>query len=269
MICVILLEEKKRKMDMDKKEFATPKICGSISGRTAKAVERQFAHAEKTGIDMIEWRLDSMAFTYEDYMNEKSTIRECIKIFEESPKPIILTLRSSVEGGLFNGCTKEYFHILKEMGGSLGFSMVDIEYARWMDWENGPGGILPCSNSARIVSHHDFKKTPVKKEIVDLLERMAKLDARFVKGAFMAGDFFDTIRLMDAALEFKRKVPEKELIYMAMGEAGMASRILSGEAAPAISYASMDMEKPTAPGQYKLDILLGILELQKKQVSGR
>ncbi|HKL11275.1 MAG TPA: type I 3-dehydroquinate dehydratase [Clostridia bacterium] len=250
---------------MDKKEFAIPKICGAINGQTVKSVEIQFSVAEKTKIDILEWRIDSMAFTYEDFIDKKGKIKDCIKIFKESRKPIILTLRSSLEGGLFVGDTNEYFRILEDMVESFNFSMVDIEYSRWMEWKNRQGGILPLNNTDIIVSHHDFKRMPEKKEILDLFQRMAKLDARFVKGAFMAGDFSETLRLMGAANEFKGKRPEKELIYMAMGEAGMASRILSGEAAPAITYASLDMEKPTAPGQYKLDILVGILELQRRQ----
>ncbi len=250
---------------MDRKEFAIPKICGSINGQTVKAVGIQFSDAEKKGIDMLEWRIDSMASTYAEYIGKKKEIRDCIRIFEECGKPIILTLRSACEGGLFYGDTAGYFKILKEMVESFDFCMVDIEYARWMELGNIRDGNLPFNGIGIIVSHHDFNGMPEKKEILDLFERMAKLDAGFVKGAFMAGDFSDTLKLMEAALEFKRKRPEKELIYMAMGEAGMVSRILSGEAAPAISYASMDMEKPTAPGQFKLDILVGILELQKRQ----
>jgi len=250
---------------MDKKEFAIPKICGSINGQTLKAVEKQFSDSEKTGIDMLEWRIDPMVFTYEDFIDKKRKIRDCIKMFEKCKRPIILTLRSAVEGGYFKGDTSEYFKIIKEMLESYEFSMVDIEYARWMQHRNADHGILPGKNSARIASHHDFKRTPEKSELVALLEGMAELEAEYVKGAFMAGDFSDTLKLIGAALDFKRKRKGKELIYMAMGQAGMASRIFSGEAAPAISYASLDMEKPTAPGQFRLDILVEILELQRRQ----
>ncbi|PLX31711.1 MAG: hypothetical protein C0604_06615, partial [Clostridiales bacterium] len=141
---------------MDRKEFAIPKICGSINGHTIKEVETQFSDAQKNGIDMLEWRIDFMASTNAEFMAKKEEIRDCIKIFEECGKPIILTLRSASEGGLFHGDTAGYFKILKEMVGSFEFCMVDIEYARWIERGNIRADILPFNGSGIIVSHHDF-----------------------------------------------------------------------------------------------------------------
>jgi 3-dehydroquinate dehydratase-1 len=264
---IIRIKEKET-VDMKNNKCIIPKICGAVSGRTAEAFRKQFMEAEKYKIEIIEWRLDSMVDTYESFKPEKESIKACIEMLRETKKQVILTLRSVKEGGFFKGNTKEYFEILMEMDALFDFGMIDIEYARWIEHTAGFVGELPGNGGNRIVSHHDFERVPESSEILALFGKMAGLDAAFVKGAFMAKDFSDTLRLMEVALDFNREYPERKLIYMAMGEAGMTSRILTGEAASAITYGSVDTKVPTAPGQLDLGTLTEILNLQRTGIQG-
>ncbi len=253
---------------MENNECIIPKICGAVGGRTAEVFRNQFMEAEKHRIEIIEWRLDAMVDTYEAFQREKESIKACIETLRETQKQVMLTLRSVKEGGFFKGNSKEYFEILMEMDGNFDFGMIDIEYARWIDNAAGYLEKLPGSGGKRIVSHHDFERVPESSEILALFGKMAGLDAAFVKGAFMARNFSDTLRLMEVALDFNSEYPERKLIYMAMGEAGMTSRILTGEAASAITYGSVDTKAPTAPGQLDLGILAEILNLQRRAIQG-
>ncbi|MBK5252444.1 MAG: type I 3-dehydroquinate dehydratase [Peptostreptococcaceae bacterium] len=262
---IIRIKEKVT-VDMENNERIIPEICGTISGRTAEAFRKQFMEAEKYKIGIIEWRLDAMVETYESFQRENESIRACIEILRKTQKQVILTLRSFKEGGFFKGNSKEYFEILMAMDTLFGFGMIDIEYARWIDNAAGYLEKLPGSGSKRIVSHHDFERVPESSEILALFGKMERLDAAFVKGAFMPKDFSDTLRLMEVALDFNREHPERKLIYMAMGEAGMTSRILTGEAASAITYGSVDTKNLAAPGQLDLGTLTEILNLQRRGI---
>ncbi len=249
---------------MKNNECIIPKICGAVNGATVETVRKQLMEAEKYKIEIIEWRLDAMVDTYESFQKDNKSIIACIEALRKTQKHIILTLRSFEEGGFFKGTSKEYFEILMAMDKLFDFWMLDIEYARWMEYIAEFVGELPGSAIKRIVSHHEFEGVPESSEISALLNKMEKLDAAFLKVAFMAKDFSDTLRIMELALEFNREHPERKLIYMAMGEAGMTSRILTGEAASAITYASLDSKVPTAPGQLELGKLTQLLNLQNR-----
>jgi len=250
---------------MKNNKYDIPIACGVVCGKTTEAVKKQIHEAENCQVEMVEWRLDALADTYEVFLKERENINTCIKMLEDSGKTLILTLRTACEGGFFNGDTRDYFRILHEMEKLFKFDMVDIEYARWVDHEDELHQELPGNSKSRIVSHHDFVRVPQGQSIAALFEKMNKLDVAFIKGAFMAHDFADTLRLMGAALEFKRAHPKRKLIYMAMGESGMATRILTGEAASAISFASLDDKNVAAPGQVELKELTEILKLQGRK----
>ena len=96
-----------------------------------------------------------------------------------------------------------------------------------------------------IVSHHDFNGVP--HDLEALYERLAATPARIVKIAVTANDITDCIpvfHLLDRAINEQR-----ELIAIAMGNAGIATRILGPSRGAYLTYGSLEDETATAPGQ--------------------
>lgn len=248
-----------------KMDLGVPKVCGIINGKDSESVLWQLEAAENLELDMVEWRLDALVQSRQDIYDKRVLLQSSAKGIGALGLPVILTLRSDREGGFFEGSLENYFEVLQETEKFCVFEYIDIEYARWILWSEREEGPLPLRSGSRIVSHHDFKSMPAATEIGGLFDDMAQLDAVWVKGAFMAHDFSDTLRLMEAALAFKKRRPDKKLIYMAMGEAGVMSRILQGEAASGVTYATLDESGPAAPGQWKIKPLIDMMKLLKSR----
>jgi len=98
-----------------------------------------------------------------------------------------------------------------------------------------------------VLSNHDFEKTPAVEEMVCKYDRMNELDGYIIKLAVMPHDENDAAALLEAAAITNEKYPEKPLIAISMGEAGMATRICAGQFGSVITFASG--EKASAPGQ--------------------
>jgi 3-dehydroquinate dehydratase/shikimate dehydrogenase len=102
-----------------------------------------------------------------------------------------------------------------------------------------------------IVSHHDFQGVP--DDLEQIYERLTATPARLVKIAVQANDITDCIRVFKLLDRFKlhnRAQNEKrELIAIAMGNAGIATRILGPSRGAYLTYGSLEDESATAPGQ--------------------
>jgi 3-dehydroquinate dehydratase/shikimate dehydrogenase len=119
-----------------------------------------------------------------------------------------------------------------------GFDLVDVEYA------GGAGRDLMGFEKDRvIVSLHDLSGIP--RGLQRLLAGMLDTGARYVKIVATAADSRDAVGL----LNFQRRHADGILSIIAMGEAGLATRVLSPYFGAALSYGALDPGRTTAAGQ--------------------
>ncbi|PSP81584.1 type I 3-dehydroquinate dehydratase [Halobacteriales archaeon QS_1_68_20] len=111
--------------------------------------------------------------------------------------------------------------------------------------------------AAVVVSSHDFEGTPGGDGLRERLD--AATDAGDVgKLAVTAEDAGDVLRLLSVTLEFAQG--GDRVATMAMGEAGRHSRAVAPLYGSRIGYAPVDPADATAPGQYDLATLRGLVD---------
>ena len=96
-----------------------------------------------------------------------------------------------------------------------------------------------------ICSHHDFTRTSI--DLEEIYARMAATPARVLKIAVRAEDVTDCIAVF-RLLERARR-DGREMIAIAMGEAGIVTRVLGPSRGAFLTFGSLDEQQATAPGQ--------------------
>src|SRR6185503_4083079 len=94
-------------------------------------------------------------------------------------------------------------------------------------------------------SHHDFSGVPA--DLDQIYDRLAQTPARVLKIAVQANEIVDCIpvfRLIERAYRENR-----EIIAIAMGNAGIVTRILGPSRGSFLTYGALDDDSATAPGQ--------------------
>lgn len=158
------------------------------------------------------------------------------QLLPKLPRPLILTFRPSEQGGYRNLTRDERLAFWNSQS-----PQPDI----WWDIEADLVQDLSPDWSRTIVSHHDFNGVP--NDLDQIYERLAQTPAQVVKIAVRASDITDCLpifRLIDRAHREGR-----DLIAIAMGNAGLATRILGPSRGSFLTYAALEDGRGTAPGQ--------------------
>lgn len=215
-----------------------PLICVPICERNLSELERKIK-AVGLVADLIEIRLDCI-----DQHGVRPVFGDLDELCAGSQKPTIVTYRPAEQGGnreLDLG-HRAAFWIFNRPRRSQYF---DIE-ADVVDDGHLFNSALPPPDWTRVIcSYHDFVGMPSNLDRV--YEQLAKTPARILKIAVQVEDVADCIplfRLLDRALDEGR-----QMIPIAMGQAGIATRILGPSRGAFLTYATMDDTRSTAPGQ--------------------
>ncbi len=153
--------------------------------------------------------------------------------------PAIITVRPSGEGGAFDGAEAERLAML-ECALAAGAAAVDVEASALEAFNrSGPGLVIG--------SFHDFEGMPA-----DFIDRADAIgDADVVKAVATASSAHEAL----VPLRYLRRA-QRPSIAMAMGEAGVASRVLAlREATCWLTYAAVVPGHAVAPGQIGLQDL--------------
>ena len=229
-----------------------PRICISLCEPTVAALERAIAAAVEV-CDLFEVRLDCL-----EPLELKSGAASITKLLEQSACKSILTFRPSQEGGrrALDDATRQTFW--SDAVFSSSFFDVELDLAeKFQTSETSPS--MPIDWSRTICSHHDFAGVPDKLD--QIYSRMSRTPARVLKIAVQAKDAIDCLpvfQLLERAREDGR-----EMIAIAMGVAGVATRILGPSRGGFLTYASLDSETATAPGQLSVSELTEVYRLEK------
>jgi 3-dehydroquinate dehydratase/shikimate dehydrogenase len=188
---------------------------------------------------MIELRLDCLMSAELD-----EALRNLNALTSAQSCPFIITLRPVEQGG------HREIDTLNRLSFWLDHLVSDDELAGFADIELDLALLL--TDNARldwsrvICSYHNFAGATAL-DLNNIYEQMAATPARILKIAVLAPDITDCLpvfRLLDRARREGR-----EIIALAMGEAGILTRILGPSRGAFLTYGSLDAASATAPGQ--------------------
>ncbi|MFY1112422.1 MAG: type I 3-dehydroquinate dehydratase [Methanosarcinaceae archaeon] len=239
--------------DLEKKAAVVAVINDSLSPLESSR------KAAEMGADVLEIRLDLLGIR-----DSGLAVEITGKIKAENGLPLILTNRSSAEGGKWEGSEKERIEILKELltsfsreGGVDTADAVDIELSAGEKEKAELISTAKKQGKTVIVSFHDFSKTPSFQEMEKIIEEAFRAGADIAKLAVMPGsmqDVLDLLRLTLNAREAKRPV-----CTIAMGKLGKHTRVIAPLYGSVLSYASV--ESSAAPGQLQANEVKKMMEL--------
>jgi 3-dehydroquinate dehydratase/shikimate dehydrogenase len=228
-----------------------PTICVSICERNIGAIAEALAAAGPLA-DMFELRLDCL-----DQSHLSESFLALNDLLSKASKPIILTYRPAHQGG-YQELSDESRHSFWRFDFPRADAFVDMEF----ELAQNPSffdGLKPPDWNRVICSHHDFIGQPA--DLDGLYDQMAGTQARILKIAYQADDAVDCLpifHLLERAHQDGRK-----LIAIAMGEAGLMTRILGPSRGSFITYAARDNETTTAPGQISAGELREVYRIDK------
>ena len=203
------------------------RVCVPVCEKNLSAFKSACERATEWG-DVVEFRLDCL---------ESQDLSAAVSHLSSVSRPVILTFRPSEQGG-YRDLTREaraYFWKTQTARGDT----------VWWDVEGDLVQDLSPDWSHTIVSHHDFSGVPT--DLENIYERLAQTPARVLKVAVQANEIVDCIpvfQLIDRA-----RSEGREIIAIAMGNAGIATRILGPSRGAFLTYGSLDEDSATAPGQ--------------------
>jgi shikimate dehydrogenase/3-dehydroquinate dehydratase type I len=188
--------------------------------------------------DAVEIRLDCLPQS--EFEDGLQVLKAALQGTE---RPMIVTLRPENEGGQrdLDAVTRKRFW--ESHADSLKGALIDVELDLVQHFSNSPP---PLWRWGRVIcSHHDFDGLPG--GLPKIYERMARTPARVLKLAFQANDITDCLGVFD--LLARASVDGRELIAIAMGTAGICTRILGPSRGAFLTYGALAAERGTAPGQ--------------------
>ncbi len=211
--------------------MGSPMICVVITARTSEGVVETIGRVEAHRPDLIEIRLDYLEGPYElDVIRGVSTL------------PMIATNRGTDQGGLSSEADSERMGtIIKAC--EAGFEYADIELA--IPQAGQIAERVKDLDAKAIISHHDFKGTPPKERLNEIMTGMLGAGADICKIVGTATSPEDNLTYLNLIQEN----PSVSLVSFGMGRAGLLSRVFSPLFGAAYTYASSEAGRESAPGQ--------------------
>lgn len=204
-----------------------PRVVGTL---TTRAGLEAFLAEHRDACDITEVRLDEIG-VFPGWMEA------CRKI-EAAGRPVMLTLRSTKEGGKCARSRAERRALLTAAATCA--SIIDVEHNSDSPAELKPG--IQAAGKLLLVSYHDFARTPPR-EVLDKIIATATPHAAAVKIATMVNTAAD-LATLEAVLREKRAIP---LCLIGMGAMGTRTRTGFPALGSCLTYGFLDAV--SAPGQ--------------------
>jgi len=196
------------------------RLCTTVMAPTMEALRQR--RDQLSAAELVELRLDAV---------DRPDVRGAL---EGRRAPVIVTCRAAWEGGHFAGSEADRLRLLEEAL-ELGAEYVDIE-AKALT----PGFAGGRHRDRMVVSLHDFAGIP--DDLPERVRSMRQTGARVVKVAAMAHRLIDGPALVEIL-----KPHEAPTVVVAMGEAGLPTRVLAAPLGSLWTYAADTTL--AAPGQ--------------------
>ena len=209
-----------------------------------KASVKTAQSAQRLGADILELRVDMLDSCYHNGKKVSSIIRQLKK---EVRLPVILTIRSSKEGGMTKITDSKRLDIFREAISET--DLVDIEINS--DLINSKViELAKTQNKKIILSYHNFEKTPTLPYLKNQAEKACDLGCDILKIAVTANNTEDVRRLLNFCSGWEKT----KISVMSMGHLGVASRLAGFLFGSCLTYGFID--KPVACGQLSVKDLV-------------
>lgn len=202
-------------------------ICVTIGRTRHRMIIAEHAALVQRGAQLAELRLDWI-----------SRPPDLNKLLKGRPGPVVVTCRRPADGGRWKE-SEDARRMLLRQSIVMGAEYVDLE-------ADVAQAIPRYGKTRRIISHHDFERTP--DNLQEIHDNLCRLDPDVVKLVTMAQSPADNVRLLKLVSE--SKVPT---IGFCMGELGLASRLLCVKYGSPFTYATFSKDRVLAPGQIPFD----------------
>jgi len=223
------------------------RLAVPIAAKDLDTAKRQVKAATAAGAEVLELRTDYLEYLSVDM------VRNLIDFVKSSDKrpPVIVTCRDKRQGGLIDYPQRLRVDVL---AGALreGAEFIDFEYNNYPFIEVQERIRLALSRSSRgrlILSAHNFETrfANIGKLYREILSLCPEAIPKLVYTANHINDCFEAFDLLHQT--------SGERIVFCMGEAGLISRIIAKKLGSFVTFASIDDQSATAPGQLTIEQL--------------
>ena len=198
-----------------------------------------------------------------DYLPKPGLALPKIKQFMEmNPHAVVIaTCRRGASGGKFKGAIPAQLELLAKAA-AAGCQMVDLELQTAAKCK--PEQLQKLrTRAALVLSFHDFRGT---KKLEETLAAMRKYPADFYKVVSTATTLYDNVTMM----KFLEKESDRHsLVGVCMGEQGIVSRVLGVRAGSAFTFAAVNPQERTAPGQVTAQDLRNVYRIDQVDAATR
>lgn len=198
-----------------------------------------------------------------DYLTRPGLAIPKIKYFLEiHPHVVVIaTCRRAANGGKFKGSIASQLDVLTKAAGA-GCQIVDVEFQTAQKVK--PDQLQKLrSRAALVLSFHDFRAT---RKLEETLGQMKKYPADFYKVVSTATTLYDNVGMM----KFLEKESDRHsLVGLCMGEQGLISRVLGVRAGSAFTFAAVNLNEQTAPGQVTARELQSVYRIEQVDAATR
>ncbi len=221
-----------------------------VTAPTFEQARTDLLRARGAGADMVELRLDRMDALHRADFEALRSAAEGL--------PLLCTPRSPAEGGAWDVDDGHRLERVAELRGCADWW--DLELATWdrcvaklpEDVREVVGRLWGEGGASLILSAHDFRQRP--HDLCRLVERMNEIaECGVAKIVFQARHISECFELFD----LMRSNP-KPVIAIAMGEAGVITRILAKKFGAFGTFAALERGRESAPGQVMIDDMKGL-----------
>jgi 3-dehydroquinate dehydratase/shikimate dehydrogenase len=211
------------------------RICVPVCKRALAELEQTSVQAARAG-DIVEIRLDCLD-------QPAANLVQIASLARKLERPVIITFRAAEQGGhgaASFAARQQFWNTAIEL---FSEERLDIEFDLAQPFLDSAS--MSCDWNRVIWSHHDFAGVP--SDLAQIYERMASSPSGILKLAFKANDITDCLPVFQ--LLARARGEGREIIAIAMGPAGIATRILGPSRGSYLTYGALHNESTTAPGQ--------------------
>lgn len=225
-------------------------ICIPITAKTNKEAVQEIERSCMLA-DFIELRMDLIADgNLDDLIGAIRNAAESVKIIVTCRKKgEDLSAKELPQTGNMIEISKSKKMDLLKKAIDLKADFVDIELTegkvaigKLRDYCVKLGGV-----TGLIISHHDIKKTPSFAKLQEIYHKSAENGAAIVKIVTLAKSAEDNLKVL-SMIPYAQKHSQK-IIAMCMGDEGRISRVVAPLLGAYLSFAALDSDAQSAPGQ--------------------
>jgi len=229
------------------RKTSLPKICIALGFSEVDTLWKHARREVESGETFLEFRIDYLS-------NPLDGVHAIERFTRQFPECTLLaTCRRHQNHGRFNGSVDEQIRLL-DLAIDAGARAFDIEIE---SAEAAPAAVERLRSKAwAILSFHHWGGTPA---VEPILRRMTRIPADGYKVVTTARKPSDNLRVLSLA----RTNPRTPLVMLAMGEPGLATRVLSPAFGAIYTYAAPNAAEGTAPGQISARVLRNIYHADK------